>query len=121
MGDPGMNRLKIDTTRSLYKPVEVEIDGKVFEVQPLTRAKLRDLSALEKRIRTGDSEAAYEQLEIMLGTKDILETLTLQHVNEIVTFVTSQIYQPERILPTDSPDEKKAKNLKGPGDKDSQK
>lgn len=116
-----MNRLKIDTTRSLYKPVEVEIDGKVFEVQALTRAKLRDLSALEKRIREGDSEAAYEQIEIMLGKQAGFEKLTLQHVNEIVTFVTTKIYQPERILPTDSPDEKKAKNSKGPGDKDSQK
>jgi len=116
-----MNRLKIDTTRSLYRPIEVEIDGKVFEVKPLTRAKLRTLAGLEKRIREGDAEAAYEQLEIMLGKKANLEKLTLQHVNEIVSFVTMQIYQPERILAEDSPEDKKAKNSKGPGDKESQK
>lgn len=110
-----MNRLKIDTTKSLYKPIEIEVNGKVFEAKTLTRVILRDLSKLEARIRQGEAEAAYEQLELMFGKQKEFDQLTLQHVNEIVTYVTTQLYAPERILPTDKPNEKTEKNGKRPG------
>jgi len=103
--------LKLSTTKSLYKPITIEIDGTELKARPMTRDVLRKMSVLEKRIRTGDVEAAYEQVELIFGKHKVIDKLELRQVNEIIEYVTTCIFKPERELQTEE------KNLKRPGDK----
>jgi len=103
--------LKLSTTKSLYKPITIEIDGTVLTAQPITREVLRKMASLEKRIRAGNVEAAYEQIELIFGKHKVFDKLVLQQVNEIVEYVSTCIFKPERELTAEE------KNLKRPGDK----
>jgi len=106
--------LKISTEKSLYKPITVEIDGVKLEARPMTREVLRKMASLEKRIRAGDVEAAFEQVELIFGKQKVINKLELRQVNEIITYVTNCIFKPERELAVEE------KNSTGPGDKTSQ-
>lgn len=110
-----MSHLKISTTKALYKPIEVEIDGKMLQAIPITRAVLRKMGELEKRIRAGEAYCAYDQLELIFGTEKAFDDLDLRHVNEIVNHVTTQLFRPERIEKGDK--DKEIKKEIAPGDK----
>ncbi|MHA1613324.1 MAG: hypothetical protein ACTSYJ_00595 [Candidatus Thorarchaeota archaeon] len=103
--------LKLSTEKSLYKPITVEIDGVKLQAQPITRGVLRKMASLEKRIRTGDVEAAFEQVELIFGKQKVIDKLELRQINEIIEYVTTCIFKPERELTVEE------KNSTGPGDK----
>jgi len=103
--------LKLSTKKSLYKPITVEIDGVKLQARPITREVLRKMASLEKRIRTGDVEAAFEQVELIFGKQKMIDKLELRQVNEIIEYVTTCIFKPERELQTEE------KNSTRPGDK----
>lgn len=104
-----MARLTIDTKKSLYKPIEIEVNGKVYLVKRITRPIIVELDKLAKNALDGDVEAAYKQVELLLGKDKSLDELELREVNEIVTYITQQIFKPEKVIPDE---EKKAT---GPG------
>ena len=110
-----MKPLSLSTTKSLYKPIEIEIDGKKYQALPITRKILQEMGGLEKKIRAGNAECAYEQVELLFGTNHVFDKLDLRQINEIVGFVTAQLFRPERIAQGEDP---KAKNRKRPGSKE---
>jgi len=103
--------LKLSTEKSLYKPITIEIDGMKLQARPITRGVLRKMASLEKRIRTGDVEAAFEQVELIFGKQKVIDKLELRQVNEIIEYVTTCIFKPERELTVEE------KNSTRPGDK----
>jgi len=105
-----MPRLKIDT--SLFRPIEIEIDGKVYESKRLTRNIFQEIEQLQKEIETGSVEAGYKLLKLLLGDEcmAVVSELDISLVNKITAFImenASKIGQEE-------------KNESKPGDKDSQ-
>ena len=90
-----MPKLTIDTKESLFKPIEVEIDGKVFEVKRFTRAVAQEVEKLDTQIQGGKLDAAYRQLEIFLGENKAIGNLDLNQVNEITRFIVKNIISPE--------------------------
>jgi hypothetical protein len=92
-----MPKLRIDTKKSLYKPIEVEIDGKVFQVRRLTRDVLQEAERLDSEVASGKLDAAYERLEFLLQTKNkIFNKLSVEEVGEVTRFITSSMLSPEK-------------------------
>lgn len=106
-----MAKLIIDTKKSIYKPIIVEIDGENYSVKSVNRAMLKKMAELEETITGGNPEAAYDQLELLFGAVKAFDKLDLREVNEIINHVTAKLYKPEK-------DEKSPeKNESSPGDK----
>ncbi len=105
-----MPRLKIDTKKSLYDPIEVEIDGKVYKVKKITRPLLKKIGEYDKAVAEGDLESAYKRLELFIGKHKILSELSLNELIEITNFVITNLFKPTR----------EEKNLQRPEEKKSQ-
>jgi hypothetical protein len=104
-----MPKLTIETGKSLYKPIEIEIDGKVFQVKRLTRAIIQEIEALDSETSKGNLDAAYRRLELLLEKNEAIDNLDLQQIGQITDFVVRNILVPE----------KEEKNVSEPGDKSS--
>lgn len=105
-----MSRLVINTEESLYKPVEVEINGEVYAVVPVTRAVQRQIMELDEQWKTGDLDAAYRRLELLLGPLPVIEKLRVERVLEITEYIVRKVYAPSK---EDRAEEKKAPEAGG--------
>jgi len=103
-----MPRLTIDTknTKSLYDPVEVEINGKVFKVISIDRNVLKKIEEFDAETVKGNLDAAYQRLELLIGKHPFINKLRIEELIEITEFVTMNIFRPA----------KKEKNSPGPGE-----
>lgn len=90
-----MPKLSIKTDESLYKPIEVEIDGKLYRVKRLTRALIQDVAAMDAETAKGDLDAAFRRLEILLEDKPPVESLDIQQVARITEFIIRSVLTPE--------------------------
>ena len=105
--------LVINTEKSLYKPIQVEVNGQMLTVVRVTKAVIKELDRLANLAIDGDVEAAYKQLELFFGKKHkVFETLEVREVREINKYITTQLFKSEK---TGGDQEKKAKE---PGDKE---
>jgi hypothetical protein len=86
-----MPKLKIDT--SLFEPIEIEIDGKVYEARRLTRDVFKEIQALDEEISAGNIEAGYKLLEMLLGQEavDVISGLDISIVNQICDFIVNRV------------------------------
>ena len=103
-------------TKSVYPPIKVKIHGKIYEAKPMNRDILRKTSELEKRIRNGDLECTYDQVELLFGKKPIFEKLELREVNEIINYIAVQAFRAEKAAKADAGGNL-VKNGSGSGDK----
>ena len=106
-----MPKLTIDTKKSLYEPVEIEIDGKVVKVKNIDRETLNKITALDEEISKGNLDAVYQRLELLIGKHKFIDKLTVENLTEITMFVIRSIMSPT----------KAEKNLPGPGEEKLQK
>ena len=83
-----MPKLKIDT--SLFEPIEIEIDGTVYESKRLTRNIFLEIERLTSAVEGGNIEAGYKILELLLGEKcvKVISNLDISIVNKITKFIT---------------------------------
>ena len=103
-------------TKSVYPPIKVKIHGTIYEAKPMSREVLRKTSALEKRIKNGELECTYDQVELLFGKKPIFEKLELREVNEIINYIAVQAFRAEKSAKIDAGGDL-AKNGSGSGDK----
>jgi len=107
-----MSKLVINTAQSLYKPIEIKIDGKTYTVKAkFSRKFLNKLGEYDKKITAGDTDAPFERLEKLIGKQAVIDKLDLREVNEITEHIIEKIKNPEKDLPEIE------KNVTGPGDK----
>ena len=90
-----MPRLKIESEKSLYPPIEVEIDGQVFSLQRVTQKMLMEIGRLDEEIPKGNLEAAWKRLEVLFGPNELFSKLDIFQVGEIINFVVRSIVMPE--------------------------
>ena len=101
-----MKVLEIDTSKSLYRPVEIVIDGQKFSVRSVTLGALETIQRLQKEAATGSAEAIRLMLESVLeGPMEILSKLTLDQVAQVIEAAVVNSVAPD-------PDQK---NGSGPG------
>jgi hypothetical protein len=102
-----MPRLKIDTKKSLYEPLEIEINGKVFQAKAIDRDILKKIRELDAETGKGNLDAAYQRLELLIGKHKFIDDLKLENLIEITEFVIRNIFRPTKL----------EKNSPGPGAK----
>lgn len=90
-----MPRLKIESEKSLYPPIEVEIDGQIFSLQKVTQKMLMEIGRLDGEIPKGNLEAAWKRLEVLFGPNEAFSKLDIFQVGEIINFVVRSIVAPE--------------------------
>jgi hypothetical protein len=100
-----VSRLIIKTEESLYKPVEVEIDGQVYQVARVTRSIQRQLLELDEAWKRGELDAAFLRLEVLIGPQEFIEKLDVQQANAITEYIVRKVYAPSK---EDRAEEKKA-------------
>lgn len=100
-----MSRLVINTEESLYKPVDIEIDGQVYTVARITRPIQRQIMKLDEQWKSGDLDAAYKRLELLIGPQPFMEKIDVQQVNAITEYIVRKVYAPSK---EDRAEEKKA-------------
>jgi len=100
-----VKRLVINTEESLYKPVDVEIDGNVYPVARITRPIQRQIMEFDEQWKKGDLDAAYRRLELLIGPQPFMEKLDVQQVNAITEYIVRKVYAPTK---EDRAEEKKA-------------
>jgi len=83
------DRLVLDTKKSLYEPIEVEIDGQVYQSIKTTKAVLEEVDKLDELIvkHPGKDEYLYKAILILFDIDPkILDKLDKREVEDIYTF-----------------------------------
>ena len=92
-----MPKFKVNTKTSLFEPVEIEIDGKIFKVKKITKEINQQIIELDKKAREGDSEAIFQRLELLIGPSKEFNNLGLDEVVSITKFISENILRPTPI------------------------
>ena len=90
-----MDRFKVSTKKSLFKPIEVEVDGVVYSVDMITADMIEKVTKFDKGAKGGDMTAVMEQLELLIGipTK-IAKKLDVRDLEKMMTYVSAKIFNP---------------------------
>jgi len=105
-------KLILNTTKSLYKPLEIEIDGKTYYCQKLTNATINKIFKYSKTAVEGDINAPYEQAHFTFNIPmKVLYELDITEVRDINNEIIDAMLHPTKI------ESDAEKNVKGPGDK----
>ena len=99
--------LKLDTKKSLFEPVEVEIDGVKLRVKEITLGTLETIQSLQADAAAGSAKAIRENLEALLeGKTDVLTKLPVSQLAKLIEVVVEKAIKPSV----------EEKNGSGPGD-----
>ncbi len=99
--------LKLDTKKSLFEPLEIEIDGQAFRIRPITLGALEKIQALQIEMAAGSARAIREMLETVIeGDITVLMGLTIDQLQQLMTVIVER-----SVRPTGA-----EKNGHGPGD-----
>ncbi len=127
-----MDKFILDTRKSLYAPIEVKIDEKIYQTIKITHAVKAEMRKLELEIPKGNDKALYEWISFMFNLeKAILEKLDVREVEDIYLYTVKKLRdsEAERMKREFNVMEKqveqlgikkqepKPKNLKRPGEK----
>jgi hypothetical protein len=88
--------LEIDTTKSLFEPIEVKIDGELFRVKELTLDMLENLQKAKNDIGQGSAEAIKEMLgDFIDGRVEAFGKLTLSNLEKIIGIIVEKSISPK--------------------------
>ena len=86
--------LVLSTQKSIHKPIEIEVDGKVYQNRPLSRATFDEVRKYEKAALEGDIEALYKQVQTLFGIPmDVLNKLDVRDVNSLLEYTMARVFQ----------------------------
>lgn len=107
-------RFKLSTTESLYPPIEIEVDGKVYLTRRFSNPLLHELKALEAKAKAGDPDAIMKQIEMVCPIpRKILEIFDVRELQDLVDHIHSTIFAKDEVAAQ--------KNAPSPGPKKSPK
>ncbi len=108
------DRLVLSTQKSVHKPIEVEIDGKIYSNRPLSRATFDEVQKYEEAALKGDIEALYKQVTVLIDVPmEVLNEIDIRDINSLLEYVMKKIIPPATKPTTDK--EKKEKKTPKPG------
>jgi hypothetical protein len=104
--------LVLSTRKSIHKPIEIEIDGKIYANRPLSRATFDEVKKYEKAALEGDLEALYKQIHALFPVEiDTLNKLDIRDVNSLLDYTMARIFKDS----AETAKEKAEKNAPKPG------
>ena len=90
-----MDRFKVSTKKSLFKPIEIEVDGEVYSVDMVTAETLEKVAKYDVKAGAADMNAVTELLEILIGIpKKVSRKIDVRDLNKMLTYVSGRIYNP---------------------------
>lgn len=92
-------RLVLSTKKSLYEPIEIEIDGQVYQSIKTTRATLKEINKVDEEIQKNptDDEPLYKAILLLFDVKpEILDKLDKREVEDIYTFSKKKFLEIEQ-------------------------
>lgn len=92
------NKLVIDTKtqKSLFKPIEVEINGKNYSLDELTVERLEVMNEYEKQVQKGDLSAASKQLPLLFDVPiNEVRKMDIRLVSKILNHLLECIFRAE--------------------------
>jgi|GEM_PF-2431758 len=91
------DRLVLSTKKSLYDPIEIVIDDKVYESLKTTRNVLKKIDELDVLVDKGDTDALYKIVQLMFNVDmSILEGLDKREVENIYIYVKRKFVEIEK-------------------------
>ncbi|MHA1225237.1 MAG: hypothetical protein ACTSPV_00675 [Candidatus Hodarchaeales archaeon] len=91
------DRFVISTRKSLYDPIEIEIDGEVYQSKKTTRTILAEINELDKKISPDNDEPLYKIVRLLFDVdQKILDKLDKREVEDIYFFVKKKFQEIER-------------------------
>lgn len=109
-----MSDLVLSTKKSLYDPIEIEIDGRKYRNRPLSFRTLEELTKYQEAGKTGDVKALYMQITILYGIKRRkLRKLDIRDIQRLIEFITEKVKQTTEKIPGGKGGP--AKNVSRPG------
>jgi len=104
--------LILSTQKSIHKPIEVNIDGKVYANRPLSRATFDEVKQYEKAALEGDLEALYKQIHALFPVSmEVLNKLDIRDVNSLLDYTMARVFKDS----AETTKEKAEKNVSKPG------
>lgn len=83
------DKFTLNTKKSLYEPIEIEIDGQVYQSVKTTRAVLDEVDKIDDEIvkSPGASEPVYKAVQLLFNIEPgILNKLDKREVEDIYAF-----------------------------------
>lgn len=92
-------RLVLHTKKSLYEPIEVEVDGQVYQSAKTTNAVIEEVNKLDGEIvkHPTDSKFLYKAVQLLFDIKtEVLDKLDKREVEDIYTFTKKRFAEIEK-------------------------
>lgn len=93
------DKLVLNTKKSLYEPIEIEIDGQAYQSRKATRAVLEEVDKLDEKIAKtpGDGKLLYNAVQILFDVDaKILDKLDKREVEDIYAFSKQKFAEIEK-------------------------
>jgi len=104
--------LVLSTRKSIHKPIEIKVDGKLYQNNPLSKDLFDQVRKHEKAAAAGDINALYAQVKLLFSVPIAkLNKLDIRDVNTLLEYAMAKTFQPS--AKTDK--EKAEKNGSKPG------
>jgi len=98
-GKMSEDRLVLNTKKSLYEPIEIEIDGQVYQSAKVTKDVLKEINKFDEEIvkNPGDDELLYKAIQLLFNVEPkILDKLDKREVEDIYTFSKKKFAEIEK-------------------------
>ncbi|MBU0777472.1 hypothetical protein KKF82_04350 [Patescibacteria group bacterium] len=93
-----MERFSITTEKSLYKPIEIEVNGKLYIIDKISPKLLREVAKYDSPATRGDADAIVAQFSLLTKVdKAIVEELDVRDLSAALAMITTQIFRPEKL------------------------
>jgi len=93
------DRLVLNTRKSLYDPIEIEIDGQLYQSVKTTNAVVKEIDKLDEEIvaNPGKDEPLYKAIQLLFNIElKILDKLDKREVEDIYTFSKKKFAEIEK-------------------------
>jgi len=93
-----MPKFKASTKKSLFKPIEIEVDDKIYLITNVSPELFEKARKYEADALTGKTDALVSQVVVFTGiSKEVANKLDIRDITEMLKFISEQIENPERI------------------------
>jgi len=92
-----MPKFKIDTQDNLFEPIEIDINGEVYQSVKLTRKLFREVLKKESKTSAGDMDSLYDQIKLIFPTltDKTLDDLDIREINAMLEHAQKEVYNPK--------------------------
>lgn len=106
---------ELDTTKSIYKPIEVKVNGVVYHVKRLTRPMFAQIRESQLKLqKEGDMEQHFIQIELLTDIpREVLDLLDFPDVREMARYIATQAFGERQKAEPEAEEEKNAQKLGG--------